>query len=201
MTFLPEQVEVLEAATVKCDKEKQRWCFWKRNWELLAGLALSNFIYCNRAWALVIWVTLLAQIFLQAGPEQLCLTSGKTPESPWTLAAEKVCRSNLLPQPTAQLLTGKKPCTLLLSRSLTQLKGQALDPLFPKNNPLTLVNRDILHALSRASQGAKSCVLPLSTTLNYITKQSFAHIFCSVEVKLQLRTDCSMWKPAELLIS
>lgn len=176
MTFLPGQVKKLGAATVKGDKEKQWWFFWKKKWELLAGLAPSNFIYCNRAWALVIWVTLLAQIFLQVGPEQLCLTSEKTPESPRTLAPEKVIRSNLLHWPTAQPLTGKKPCTLLLSSSPTEVKGQALNPLFIKKNPLTLVKRHILHALSRASQSAKCCVLPLRT-LNYITEQNLAHIF------------------------
>lgn len=158
MTFLPGQVKSLEAATVKGDKEKQWWFFWKKKkWELLAGLAPSNFTYCNRAWAMVIWVTLLAQIFLQAGPEQLCLTSEKTPESPRTLTPEKVIRSNLLHWPTAQPLTGKKPCTLLLSSSPTEVKGQALNPLFIKKNPLTLVKRHILHALSQASQSAK-CV-------------------------------------------
>lgn len=156
--------------------------FWKKFENCFAGLAPGNFSYCNRAWALEIWVTLLAQIFPQAGAEQLCLTSGKTPESPRTLIPEMVCRSNLIYWPTAQPLTGKKPCTLLLSSSLTDVKGQALNPLFTKKNPLTHINRQILHTLSRASQGAK-CVLPLSTTLNYIIEESPAHIFCSVEVE------------------
>lgn len=116
-------VEVLGAAAVRGGKEKHSW--FSENCVLLTGLASGKFIYWNRAWALVIWVTVLARL-----DQSRCL---------WPLgkllshhAPEKVCRSNLLPQPTAQPLTGKKPCTLLLSRFLTEVKGQALNPLFIK---------------------------------------------------------------------